>query len=65
MKTIIVAMSATDSVHIIRELQRLVTNDGRVEQHICALWANAIQPFGARGSAVLAELQGRLTVLSH
>ncbi|MDB2507588.1 hypothetical protein N9X37_02445 [Planktomarina temperata] len=47
MKTIIVAMSATDSVHIIRELQRLVTNDGRVEQHICALWANAIQPFGA------------------
>ena len=34
MKTIIVAMSATDSVHIIRELQRLVTNDGRVEHHI-------------------------------
>ena len=65
MKTIIVAMSATDSVHIIRELQRLVTNDGRVEQHICALWANAIQPFGARGSAVLAELQGSLTVLNH
>jgi hypothetical protein len=58
-------MSATDSVHIIRELQRLVTNDGRVEQHICALWANAIQPFGARGSAVLAEQQGSLTVLNH
>jgi PAS domain S-box-containing protein len=58
-------MSATDSLDIIRELQGLVINDRAVEQYICDLWSNTVHKFGARGTAVLAEVPGGLTVLSH
>ena len=58
-------MSATDSLHIISELQGLVAKDRGLEQYICALWAKAVRPFGARGTAVLYERHGSVTVLSH